>query len=144
MSTDIENTYADEADIASTSFTSDGEVDHGGVTGRGMSRGLYFVIANRILWTAATVKTTFLLEQSATNSTDGAWSATTIGTYDASVPKVPAGELIANVPLPTVTQRYTRVSGSWTTSETKTGAISAFLTTDPQFTFEGRAAVVTL
>jgi len=141
MSTDIENTYSDEQDVASTSFTSTNLIDHGGVTGRGISRGLYLIILNRVLWTTATVSTTFKLEQ---DTAVGFPSATDIGTYVASTARIPAGELVANVPLPTVSEQFTRVTAAWTTSEAKTGAISAFLTTDPQFTFEGRAAVVTL
>lgn len=144
MSTDIENTYSDEQDVSSTTFESTNYIDHGSSTGRGPgpSRGIYLVILNRKLWTTASSAAVFLFEQA--DDTSFSTNKETIGTYTASTALIPAGELIANVALPTVTRQYTRITATWSTSQTLTDAISAFLTTDPQATYPGRAAVVTL
>jgi hypothetical protein len=149
MSTDIENFYADDVALlattnggTTTSLISD-EIDHGSATGRGPgpARGLYLVISCSVLAVGPTTAPVFLLEQSPTNSTDGSWSATTLGTYTASTALVPAGEVIAQVALPSITERYSRITASWSTAATA-GTVSAYLTTDPQAGYVGRSAVV--
>lgn len=149
MSTDKLFTYFDElaitaeaainhSDVAADKSDGQGLIDHGGANGMGLVRGLWLVIANRVLWEDATTAAVFLLEQ----DTEPAFgSPETLGTYTASTALIPAGELIANVPLPAITQRYSRVSATWTTNE-GAGVISAFITDAPTFTYPGRAAVV--
>lgn len=141
MSTDIENTYSDNAAFTTTPNVSTNAIDHGpGGRGPGPSRGLYLVISCGTAWTNSTTSLTFTLES--TDATSGGnpdfSSPTDVAIYAVTTrPKL--GELLLQVALPTITERYTRLTAVWTTTET-TGTISSYLTTDPQATFEGRAA----
>ena len=149
MSTDLQNTYADKQTITGAAFESTNSIDHGASTGRGPgpSRGIYLVISNRVLWTDAITAPIFVLESTNAVSAPGVpdfTSPTNVASYTASTALVPAGEIIVQVALPTIEERYTQITATWTTavSPAITDCLSAFLTTDPQATFPGRAAVV--
>jgi len=136
MSTDIQNTYADKevwdhgATPALFNF-----IDHGGVNGRGgPSRGLFLEIVVTTTLTGSTGTLVFELHE-ADNATF-TQNDTVIGSWTASAPGAPAGEIVAQVAMPTVNRRYTRIEATHTGSAA-TGAVSAYLTTDPQASFAG-------
>jgi len=140
MSTDAQNTYIDARALSvatggdtTTSIVGD-IIDHG-TGGAGLSHGMFLEIVVTGTFVGPSTAAVFLLQQ----DNDAAFgSPTTIGTYTASTALAPAGEYIAQVAMPTVTERYTRVSGSWSTAATGTvGAVSAYLTDSPQKTWSG-------
>lgn len=135
MSTDIENTYFDNVTVSSTSQISTNIIDHGpGGRGPGPSRGLYLMISAGSAWTASTVSLTWTLQE---DDAEGFGSPSTVRAYVVTT-RPAAGELLVNEALPTITKRYSRIIGNWTSAETA-GSVSASLTTDPQATFEGRS-----
>ena len=134
---DAENTYCDVMTLAETTNSASTTtlisdiIDHGSASGRGRGpgRGAYLVISVDEIFVGPSTAAVFLLEQSAS---DTSWSATTLGTYTASIALTPAGEVIAQVALPTITQRYTRITGSWSTAATGAGSITAKIDLNPQ------------
>lgn len=136
MSTDINMFYDDVFDCGSLTAANaiinaaNNVINHGNTAGRGPgpSQQLYLVISIDETFSGATGSLTFALIQSAAV---GMGTPTTLATYTASAVTAPAGEVVAQVALPTITQQFTRINVGYTGTAT-TGQFSAYLTTDPQ------------
>lgn len=136
MSTDIRFTYADEMLLAATTNSATTTtlisdiVNHKNVGGRGPgpNSGLYLVISVDATFVGPSTTAVFLFTQDSASSFSG---PTTLGTYTAPIALATAGTVIANVPLPTITEQYTRVTGSWSTAATG-GSVSIYVTDSPQ------------
>lgn len=138
MSTDAKNAYADGEELLAT--TNSGStttlisdiIDHG-TGGAGLAHGMFFEIIQTVLAVGPTSTQVYTLEQ---DNDVTFQSAVTLGTYTSSTALTPAGEYVAQVAMPTVTERYTRVTGAWSTAATA-GTVTIRLTDSPQATWTG-------
>lgn len=129
MSTDKNGWYSN-GQAAAASMVGESVVEHAGDGGRGPgpSRDLYLVISCKTTVTTMSGTGTFTIAQSAS---DTSWSGTVIGTY--TCPQNPAaGTVVAQVAVPTITQKYTRVDGTLTGWSGGAGAFDIYLTDSPQ------------
>ena len=127
MSTDAQNTYSTKQAIGtSTTVNSTNLIDHG-TGGLGATEGLWLEVVVTTVFAGPSTTPIFILE----SDNDVAFgSPTDVVTRAASIALTPAGEYIIQVPVPPITERYTRVTASWTTDGV-TGNFSAYLTMSP-------------
>ena len=144
MSTDILNTYWDNLDVgalgvaALTQAHGEGPIDHNNLRGRGIGPGLWLEVSCTDTMEDITVAILFKFQQ----DTVANFASPTELARKQMVKTLPAtGDLLWQIPLPAVTERYSMVFASWTTNCDE-GSLSAYLTTAPQHEYTGRLATV--
>lgn len=128
MSTNLQETYADQQVLTvAAAHTGDTVVDHG-PEGLGITEGLWIEVAATVLFAGPTADLTVLLE----SSVDEAFSSPVVEITKAIVDQTPGpGDLLLQQHMPVVLNQFTRVRITHTTNASA-GAFSAYLTDAPQ------------